>query len=124
MPCIHGLDEINCPICRIIEFSVPQNAIKIEDLYYSQIRPIHPFYESYLEEEKEFNADLKPDVKSLNFNHVNEISNPNLLNNLPDFKNKMFSERIKELDLQNTDTFNIYKKVSLTSSELKYNKED
>jgi hypothetical protein len=32
MPCIHGLDEINCPTCRILKSTAPLDGIRLKKL--------------------------------------------------------------------------------------------
>lgn len=124
MPCIHGLDEINCPTCRIVNFSLPIVQEKIKNLRDNPLKPKNPANAKDSSTKKNFEKDLiknkLPDIP----NFVNTISTPTLLNALPDFQSKMFLERLKELDITKSNALGFIKKISLESPEWKFEKEE
>ena len=61
---------------------------------------------------------LTPNNTHLKLNLINKVPEANLLNRLPNFENKMFSERLNELNIDKSDLFKISKKVPLENSEL------
>ena len=42
MPCIHGLDEINCPMCRLTRASLPNSTLNIKSEQNDFLKP-EPF---------------------------------------------------------------------------------
>lgn len=119
MTCIHGFEE-DCPICRITNSSIPEKAInqinKNFDLKFPQI------VKRTVKKER-FDDFLSPSFNHLKRAPFNIIKNPNLLKKLPEFKNKMFSERLSELDLMKSDKYHMLKRISLISPELNLEEE-
>ncbi len=121
MPCIHGLDEINCPICRLIKSTMSENQIKLKKY---DLKSENSFIKHYFNKKEKFLNDLIPNKGYPNINRINIIPKPNLMNNLPNFKNKMFIERLKEIDISKSDLFGISKKIPLESPEWKFKDKD
>ena len=124
MPCIHGLDEINCPTCRMTKSTIPESVLKIKELYNNELRPYNPHFNKYNIEKDDLLKDLNPKKEHLNQKLSHTLPKPNLLNEIPNFKNNKFLERLNEIDITNSDVFGISKKISLKSPELKVEKED
>jgi hypothetical protein len=124
MPCIHGLDGINCPLCRTVQSSIPENLLKINELYNNELKPYNPHFEQYNIENEDFLKDLRPQKEHLNLNISNAFPKPNLLNEIPNFKSNLLLDRLKELDITNSDIYEISKRRSLKSPELKLEKEE
>jgi hypothetical protein len=124
MPCIHGLDENNCPICRISTFTTPIGQEKFSNLYDNELKPKNPFFKDKINNVKGPSNILKQNINSLNPNIVSTNFKPTLINDLPDFKNKMFLTRLDEIDVSRSDTYGISKKIPLDSPEWKLNKKD
>lgn len=120
MPCIHGFDEINCPTCRIIRFTIPKSCIKIESK--DGIRPNNSFSKLNLNDEDKLYEELKTSLPNFNKNITNLITTPRTLNNLPNFENKMLLERLDETDISKSNIFKFSKKTSLANPELELNK--
>lgn len=128
MSCIHGLDNNNCPICRISKSTIPntpltKNSVKIENL-----RPENPFLKKHFENKKQSEEYLTKNNPLLNPNLINPLPKPNLINPLPkpnlinkipDFKNEDFIKNLDDLSLNGLDTHGITKKVNLESPTLK-----
>ena len=119
MTCTHGLNDNNCPICRINAFTVPKKSEKIQDLHKNELKPY--FHGSKLKQ------DIINDIIPSNSNHklekktlINPIPEAKLLNQLPNFKNRMFQERLDELNMDKSSNFNMLKKISLESPEWKF----
>lgn len=122
MTCIHGLDEINCPMCRIFRSTLPIKEIKAKREGFVKIE--NPIFKknSYLKEGLE--KELTNKRINLTHNKFNLIPKPNLINEIPNFANKMFLERLKELDLGKSDILGLPKKIPLENPEWKFEEED
>ncbi len=121
MTCIHGLDEINCPTCRISRSTLPIKKLKAKRERFVKIENQYFKKNSHLKEELEnelTNKRINP-----THNKFNLIPKPKLINEIPDFKNKMFLERLKELDLDKGDILGIPKKIPLENPEWKFKEE-
>ena len=118
MTCIHGFDENNCPTCRMVKSSVPKNQDKIDSLYNNDLKPFNPLMEEYNRKNEDVLDNLTPNSTLFKLKSINTIPNTNLLNPIPNFENKMFSERLGELNIDKSDLFQISKKVPLESSKL------
>lgn len=123
MTCIHGLDENNCPTYRIMKFSLPENSLKFNKLNES-LKSEHLFFKLNSKENEKFINELNPNLPNLHKNSIDLISTPKILNKLPNFKNKMLSERLEEIEVSKSDIFKISEKISLASSEWKPKKEE
>jgi len=119
--CIHGLDEMNCPTCRIIKSTLPKNILDTNNNAFLKIE--NPLFRKNYRDDQEIFKELLPKKVNSNSNPINLISRPNLINEIPNFKNKMFSERLNELDLTKFDKFGICKKSPLESPEWKFEKD-
>lgn len=122
MPCIHGLDDNNCPTCRIINHSVPNRLLKVRELYNNDLKPAIPDLNYNNSEKEDFINDLVSKNLKFNLNSINLTPKPHLINQIPNFENKMLSERLNEINLDKSDIFGISKKITLDSSELKVKK--
>ncbi|MBD3194135.1 MAG: hypothetical protein GF317_03710 [Candidatus Lokiarchaeota archaeon] len=123
MTCIHGLDEINCPICRLNTHNFPNNGLKIKDARQNPLKPKNPFYSTFLNQERK----IKPNLKGLNnleLEKVSDVEKSHFIKKIPNFSNNMFSKRMKEIDLGNPDKFGISKKISLENPEWKFDSEE
>jgi len=119
LPCIHGLDNNNCPICRITKATVPRtpvlnNAAKIENL-----RPENPFFKKYLSNKNQTEEYLTKSNKLLQPHLINPLPTPNLINTLPNFESKELITKLDELDIERLDTYRVSKKVKLEKPNLK-----
>jgi len=120
MTCIHGLDDNNCPICRINIFTVPKDSARINNFHQNELKPY--FHESKLKED--IINHIVPGISDHKLFVENKSINPlpeaKLLNKLPNFKNRMFQERLDELNMNKSDNFKLSKKVSLENPEWKF----
>ncbi|MFX1595508.1 MAG: hypothetical protein ACFFBK_05545 [Promethearchaeota archaeon] len=119
MTCIHGLDEINCPTCRILKSTIPLNQLQPKSSNFLKIN--HPLFE------KDENLDQKLRNEINNKKHSlqspNFITKPAFINEIPDFNSLLFLERFKDLSLYKEDKFGITKKIPLESPEWKFEEE-
>ncbi len=123
MSCIHGLDNNNCPICRISKSTIPntpiaKNSIKIENL-----RPENPFFKNYIEKKKQSEEYLTGNNTLLRPNLINPLPVPNLITKIPTFENKDFMKKLDALDLKGLDPHGISKKIKLESPTVKLDEE-
>ena len=102
MTCIHGIDEINCPICRLSRSTVPLNHINKIDLNKNNFVLKNPIFEKNRAHSETYHKDLvanKIPAPSL----ITQIPRPNLLGEIPDFTNWLFNKRIHELNLEKSN---------------------
>jgi len=120
MTCIHGLDEINCPTCRILKSTTPLKILSPKNKDFLKIK--HPLFKNNRNlDEKLINeiTSKKTGVHSPNF-----ISKPRFINEIPNFRNELFYKRVKELDLTKEDNYKISKKISIENPGWKFEEED
>ncbi len=118
MTCTHGLDDINCPICRINAFTVPKKSDKIQNLHQNELKPY--FHRSKLKQD--IIDEIDPSIshhKLVKNAIINPIPEANLLNQVPNIKNRMFQVRLDELNIDKSDNFKLLKKKSLENPEWK-----
>lgn len=116
MTCIHGLDDINCPICRMDRNSEPKSGLKPSS---PELKATSPQLLKDSKKKYQLHSNLNPLKVKPNIKLINPPSNPLLLNQLPSFKNKLFQERLDALDLGKLDKFGISKKTTLENPEYK-----
>ena len=121
MPCIHGLDENNCPTCRLTWASLPKSPLNTESMQNNFLKPEHLLFKQDYNNKQELIKNITLKKSPLT---PESISKPNLITDLPSFENKMFSERLNEIDLSKSDKFGITKKELLGSPELRYYREE
>ncbi|MFX1575010.1 MAG: hypothetical protein ACFFB0_19910 [Promethearchaeota archaeon] len=118
MTCIHGLDEINCPTCRILKSTAPKDSFNINKTHFSHIE--NPSFKKNTKLNDQISKELIA-MKLMSF--TPSFQKPPLINEIPDFQNKLFLERTKEIDISNEDIFGISKKIQLESPEWKFEEE-
>jgi len=122
MTCIHGLDERNCPTCRILKSTKPINTIKAKNVGLPELG--NPLFKKNSELKNEIVKDLVNKRLNLTINPPNTIPKPTLITEIPNFENKLFFERVKDLDISKEDTFGISKKIPLKNPEWHFEEED
>lgn len=120
MTCIHGLDENNCPTCRIMTASFPKGSINMKNVHLNELKPESPFLKVNAEEKEQFINDLLPNNKVLHPISINPVLEPKLITQHSDFQNRLFQERLQELDITKSEVFKISKRVKLESPEWKF----
>jgi hypothetical protein len=125
LTCNHGLDRVNCPICRIESISAPKFNSKIHDLYENDLKPKNPNLEQNAKNKKEFKKDLNVQNQHKGAQFTRNIHNVELgLNPIPDFRNRMFEERMKEIDIVNSKNYEYIKKKEVIEPVFKFLNED
>ena len=119
MSCIHGLDNNNCPICRISKATIPDTPIAKNSVKLENLRPENPFFQNHIENKKQSEEYLSKKNTLLSPNLINPLPVPNLINSIPNFENKDFMKQLDTLNLKGLDTHGILKKVNLESPTLK-----
>ena len=119
MTCLHGLEEINCPICRINASTIPKESFKVHDIHHNKLKPY--YHESTLREDvnKRISTKFDQQQKLLRVNSINPIPEMKTLNEIPNLKNKMFEERLNELSFNKSNTIKLLKRVPLENPDWK-----
>ncbi len=116
MVCIHGLNEENCPICRISKYTYPSKYKHIQNLKKIE-NSLRESLVQYLRTNFKQNHNLKENLPSNNsFSDIkiaNSFSKSPLINNLPEFNNTMFVKRMEEIKINNPNKYHLSKKMSL-----------
>ncbi|MHA1915920.1 MAG: hypothetical protein ACW986_12275 [Promethearchaeota archaeon] len=122
MPCIHGLEEENCPTCRILKSTLPTEGLLTQQ---SQVPEVS---NSLFKENRSLDEKVKKEIlhgrPEITPDLLNRIPSPRFINNLPRFENQLFQARIKELDITKEDIFGITKKIALEKPNLRFEKEE
>ena len=86
MPCIHGLDEISCPTCRILKSAAPLDRIKSKKLMFPTFNDSLSRKNLNLEKKLIDEFSLKNRIP----HSPNFISKPTFINEVPNFQNELF----------------------------------
>ncbi|MFX1419139.1 MAG: hypothetical protein ACFE9N_09495 [Promethearchaeota archaeon] len=113
MTCIHGLDEINCPTCRIINSTLPLNRINLKKTNFLKANDL--VHRRNLNLENNLSDELA--LKKINPTPLNLIKKPISINGIPNFQNELFLERSRDLDIVKEDIQGISKKITLENPE-------
>ena len=116
---MHGLENNNCPICRMTKSTVPRTPILNNKDKNVNLRPENPFFKKHLSNKNQTEDILTKRNELLRPQIINPIPMPNLLNPIPNFENNELMKRLDELDIERWDTFGISKKVKLEKPHLK-----
>ena len=122
MPCLHGLDENNCPICRISLSMSPINQISDKELDKNPSDKFNKLFKNKLHRNVDFKKDIIPHNKNVRPNLIHDFPKPNLINPIPNFENKLFLERASNLNLEKKDDL-LLKKVPIENQELNLEEE-
>ncbi|MFX1387655.1 MAG: hypothetical protein ACFE9M_10610 [Promethearchaeota archaeon] len=120
MTCIHGLDEINCPTCRILKSSAPLTGINLKKTNFLKASDL--ISKKKINFEKNLIDEIT--LKKTNPTPPNPILKPSFINEIPNFRNELFLERFKYLDITKEDNYQITKKIPLESPEWKFEEEE
>ena len=120
MTCIHGLDEINCPTCRILKSTTPLKELRPNNKDFLKIK--HPLFKNNRDLDEKLISEITSKKKGLH--SPTFISKPRFINEIPNFRNEFFYERVKELDLTKVENYKISKKLLLENPEWKFEEED
>ena len=122
MTCIHGLDEENCPTCRIIRSTLP--SVKVKGRKVPDLEIKSPFFKG----DASLNDKLSKEITTKKLNipktTISPILKPTFITDIPNFENKLFLERLNELDISKEDNFKISEKIPLENPNWKFKEED
>lgn len=124
MVCKHGLDEINCPICRISTSTRPLNDLNLEMLNNNPLKTENPFFKKHITNKQKLERNMFHLQNALKPNFIHKIPEITMVNQIPDFGNKIFNEQLENIDISKSDKFGISKKISLIKPELDLESED
>ncbi len=120
MLCIHGLDDTNCPTCRILKSTVPLKGISFKKTNFLNINNL--LSKKNINLEKKLKDEITSKKGSLH--PPNLILKPLLINQIPNFRNEFFLKRFKDLDISKEDKYGITKKMHLENPEREFEEED
>ena len=109
MTCIHGLDEINCPTCRISKSTLPLKEINLKKTNFLKADAL--LSNKNINLERKLIDELIS--KKSKLSPPNRIAKPSFINEIPNFRNEIFLERVKDLDISKEDRYGITKKIRL-----------
>ena len=122
MSCIHGLEEGNCPNCRILKSTMPFNGLNPQKTRLVNIT--NPLFQKNRNLDDRVKKDLLRRRLDLTPNLLNRVPHPTLINDIPKFENRVFLKRINELDITKEDVFGITKKIPLEQPGWRFEEED
>jgi hypothetical protein len=111
MYCIHGLDENNCPICRISKHLNPPIKIMKDREKLQSFKIEHPLYKERMNKTNGFMEDLI----------IKDVPNPRIINSppvilpmnhVPGDVNALFKEKIEKLTVSDPNMASIKEKMS------------
>ncbi len=114
MTCIHGFEE-DCPLCRITAFSYPE---KVKQQLEKNLEVNLPQIVKNATKGDSFHDILSPRIKNLDHLPFTILERPTPLTKPPKFRNKMFSERLSEINIIKSDYHGILKRIPLINPQL------
>ena len=120
MTCIHGLDELNCPTCRIIRSTTPLHGISLKNTNF--LKPNEIVSNKSLNLNEKLINEIK--INKANSSPPNLILKPKFINEIPDFRNKLSLDKFKEFDIIREDNYRITKKIPLENPEWDFEEEE
>jgi len=120
MTCIHGLDELNCPTCRIVNSTLPIKRINLKKTNFLKAHEL--IHRKNLNIENNLRDEVL--LKKINPTPPNLIIKPISINEIPNFRNELFLERTKDLDIVKEDNKGISKKITLENPEWNFEDEE
>jgi len=123
MPCLHGLDDNNCPICRISSSTFPIKPINKKNLNENASDSFNNLFTNKLSGNMNFEEDIAPLKSSIRPNLIHDLPQPKLISSIPTFENNLFLERIKSLSIEKPNDLGISKKILLENPELNLDEE-
>ncbi|MBY9017822.1 MAG: hypothetical protein KGD66_03220 [Candidatus Lokiarchaeota archaeon] len=123
MACMHGLDDNNCPICRMSSSIFPINPINKPSLNKNALNSFNHFFKNKLSGNMDFEDDITVIKSNIRPNLINDFPKPNLINSVPTFENSLFLERINDLSIEKPNDLGISKKILLENPELNLEEE-
>ena len=120
MTCLHGMDEVNCPICRISNVSIPKNTITQIKSKQENFLIKSPFLEKITSRKEEYEREINIKTNVLKPNLINPLPTPNLISQIPPFENKTLLEQLNKQDLDKIDAHGITKKIPIKKGELEF----
>lgn len=122
MSCIHGLEEGNCPDCRILKSTMPFKGLNPQETRLINIT--NSLFQKNRNLDERVKKDLLMRRLDLTPNLLNRVPHPTLINDIPKFENRVFLKRINELDITKEDVFGITKKIPLEQPGWRFEEED
>jgi len=123
MPCMHGLDDSNCPICRLSSSTFPINPINKASLNKNALNSFNHLFNNKLSGNMDFEYDISLIKRNIRPNLINDFPKPKLINSIPNFENNLFLERINNLSIEKPNDLGISKKILLENPELNLEEE-
>lgn len=123
MPCIHGLEDNNCPICRISDSTLPIKRINENLMKKDDLNSFSHLFNKKLSGNMDFIEDISVNRNNLRPNLINDLPKPNFINSIPNFANKLFLERIDNLSSEKSNNLGLTMKNSLKKPELNLEEE-
>lgn len=118
MACMHGLDDNNCPICRMSSSTFPINPINKTSLNKNTLNSFNHLFKNKLSGNMDFEDDISIIKSNIRPNLINDFPKPNLINSIPTFENNLLLERINDLKIEKPNDLGISRKTLLENPEL------
>ena len=123
MPCIHGLEDNHCPICRISNSTLPINRINKNLMKKNELDSFNHLFKNKISGNMDFEEDVSLTTSNLRPNLINDFPKPTFINSIPNFENKLFLERIDSLSIEKSNNLGLTRKISLEKPELNLEEE-
>jgi len=97
MICPHGLEQINCPVCRISGKTTPPIGLRIEDTQSELLKPINPAIKEIQEKRTNMLNLLKDSMPKLSTTPDISMPEPPIFNKIP-ITEPPINKKMQELD--------------------------
>ncbi|MFX1496004.1 MAG: hypothetical protein ACFFBH_00620 [Promethearchaeota archaeon] len=112
MICRHGLEIINCPVCRISINTRPLNDLKPDLITKNLIKPMSPVFKQHF---KNNNDKLNFGISKTKFTHT--VPLPKMMGQIPNFENRLFLEKLKEINVKKFNKYGVSKNIPFSKKE-------
>ncbi|MFX1269392.1 MAG: hypothetical protein ACFFAK_15640, partial [Promethearchaeota archaeon] len=103
MICKHGLDEINCPICRISTSTRPHNDLNLEMFNINPLKTENPSFKKHTTNKKKLEQNIFHIQNALKPNFIHKFPEITMIHQIPDFGNKIFRKQLENIDITKSD---------------------
>ena len=112
------MDDINCPICRISNGSIPKDILNKMKFEQNNIFIKSSFLNDFSSKKEKFEKEINTRANLLQPHLLNPLPNPSIINPIPSFQNTTLEEQLNKQDLEKLDTYGITKKIPVKKGEL------
>jgi hypothetical protein len=99
-------------------------SVKVEGIEVIDFKIKNPFFKGDASLKDKLSKEISTKKLNRPKTTISPLLKPTLITDIPNFENKLFLERLTELDISKEDNFKISKKIPLENPNWKFEEED